>query len=84
MKTAEINNKLKALCTKLISLCKSDAGVKIIDFVFSVLFYGFALNFIAVSFLKFYTINVYSTVSFGLVFYFIKEEIPNIIRRTIK
>ena len=84
MKPADFNKQLNGLCTKCISLCRSDTGVKIIDFLFSVLFYGFALNFIAVSFLKSYTISVYSTVSFGLMFYFIMEEIPNIIRRTIK
>lgn len=84
MKTAEFYNRLKALCTKCISLCRSETGVNIIDFIFSVVFYGFALNFIAATFLKFYAISVSATVSFGLAFYFIKEEIPKIIRRTIK
>jgi len=85
IKMKAFGNKLKVLGKKAIELCRSEAGLNIIDFLFSVAAYGLMINFTAYQlFNSCFKLSIFNILAFGIAFYFIKNEIPSIVRKIIK
>ena len=62
-----------------ISLCKHEKVLGILKFLFFLALYGAAINFALAMFLI-VPLNIYIAIACGLLFHFIKFEIPEIIK----
>ena len=76
-KQVKINKFKKAL----VDFSKIDAVVYLYNFMFVVIVYGILLSFLISTITTRYQFNLQTIIAFGLVFYFISEEMPKIIFR---
>lgn len=52
------------------------------EFAFTVIVYGLLLNFASDALISF-TLSIRNTIALGITFYFVKEEVPRIISKSI-
>lgn len=80
---SKIKSFFSSLGSKLIELSKTSNGSELLNLVLTILPYGFFINIVATGLfgLRFSMITV---LSYGLLFWFVKEEIPEIIKGYMK